>query len=243
MTDDQESLAAKVVRSGSAALAGGAATGDLKTTAVAVLIAAGSELAAAGVEELRRDTPTHRLLAALAKDRERELREHEDEIAQKLDVLVESVGDKPGFLSNVAGRARAWQDARDTQCADPKKQRILMAALLNSLDVDAYNEGMTLSLFAMLRDLDYGEIRVLNAATHPSNLLSLFPNSAQGDTGLIRPASKLHLHLAKLLDHRLVYIPPNRDNTFVFNSVVVTEVGEEMIKLIGSDAFRDAEAI
>lgn len=110
---------------------------------------------------------------------------------------------------------KVWQST-----ADAKKRNLLGNALRNAFDPKLYDEGLTLRLLSILRDLDYGDVHVLKRMreqkvkipSHPRGILSLRSEQLARDheegriplrASNLVPDSLIAYHVQRLTDHGL----------------------------------------
>lgn len=139
--------------------------------------------------------------------------------------------------------------------ADARKRKLLGNALRNAFDPKQYEEGLTLRLFSILRDLNYGEIyvlrelkgqfekwpkdktgalRVTNADFERFRSHDLTPPLRTGD---VRPDSLLADYIKRLRDHGLVFtkhrgwVHDDKPTNSSLEMNALTELGERLLTL------------
>ncbi len=179
-----------------------------------------------------------RFLDALAGDRASEISQQQEDLVANMNKLLSKVGDQAGVLSNIAVIFAEYGKARN-RTADTKKARLLFAALVHAFDADIYQEGITLSLFKILADLDYGDVHVLaglNAEGAGFKPEFRFEEFVSGSTQFVQPRSLLAWHIRRLYSHSLVAYPELQSEIEV-RRLQLGIVGLRLLRLIGTDSF------
>lgn len=80
---------------------------------------------------------------------------------KKLDVLIAQLPEEERpEPADVAATIHASIEASQ-KTADAKKRQLLKNALVNAFDIQQYRAGLTLRLFTILRDVEYGDVKLL----------------------------------------------------------------------------------
>lgn len=160
---------------------------------------------------------------------QREISDFEEQIDERVEKLVEEHGE-PARL-DAANVIVGWAESRRS-CADAKKARLLMAALLHSLEPSAYEEGLALTILQILKGLEYMDVRVLRAVTDLSVTKSVGPIRAahpelvfaNGHMVTGGPDSLQQWHVSRLEDAGLVVVKVGR--------VHPTELGRKALEFV-----------
>jgi len=125
--------------------------------------------------------------------------------------------------------AEAYSSAYD-HTADHRKQKVIAAALVNAFLPEVYESGLTLTLFKLLEDLDYGDLFLL-ANVCGQGFLQGRPGFDEFNTGTMN-----RYHLDRLLQHSLLNYPSTLGHGVNVRDVQprlrVTELGTKLQKLM-----------
>lgn len=83
------------------------------------------------------------------------------EISHKIDILLKRLSpDEQIEAADVAAIINAAMKASE-KTADAKKRKLLKNAVVNAFDVEQYQAGLTLRLFKILENVEYGDVEIL----------------------------------------------------------------------------------
>lgn len=151
------------------------------------------------------------------------------EILKKLDVLAKLPKDERPEAADVAATIEAALEV-SRKTADAKKRRLLRNAIVNAFDVEQYQTGLTLRLFSILQEVEYGEVELLRRIADASDAVgikSLEPYN---------PAALTYHHLEILGKQNLVQIW-NRETTTPLgmntnSHTRITELGRRFLQFV-----------
>jgi hypothetical protein len=221
LAESVQNVAAEVIGTAITKLGEGASFDQMSGAALVTLLAQSAKEAVPHVVELMKSTPADRQLAAavVQADFAAAVESVRPQLEEKLEALLgDEKVDKAGLGTNAAVIADAARRAR-ARTADARKARVIMAAMVNAFDRDAYEAGLTVRLLGLLESLDYGEIRTLALQHGTERLSSFYP---------LDPGSLMEEHARRLVDARLMRFKDLTTN----DRVVATELGKRMLKLI-----------
>lgn len=156
-------------------------------------------------------------------------------ISHKIDILIQKLPpDEQIEAADVAAIINAAMKV-SAKTADAKKRKLLKNAVVNSFDIEQYQEGLTLRLFSILENVEYGDVEILRQicqknikekdGTHISTL-KILPSSGIGDI--------LYHHL-KILEEQDLIVMWNKANPLGAGSQGVTKIsdlGEKCLEFI-----------
>ncbi len=118
----------------------------------------------------------------------------------------------------------AYRVSRKT--ADPKKRKLLKAALINAFDKELYLEGMTLRLMGILEDLYYGDIDILNRLN-----IEVQGNSSLKKYSQNRLTDQELHHIEILEKYALVRVATNSTP----QQITIRTLGQKLLQLVLKD--------
>jgi hypothetical protein len=85
-----------------------------------------------------------------------------EKISHKINILIQKLPpDEQIEAADVAAIINAAMKASE-KTADAKKRKLLKNAVVNAFDIEQYQEGMTLRLFSIFEDVEYGDVEMLH---------------------------------------------------------------------------------
>ncbi len=241
MSEEEKSALAKIIEGGvedaiGASLARAIESGGDPESimgAAAVGLLRGS--AKKGAMALARFLSKSKADCGLAEAVSREMEEHLELVAPIVEENAERLLEDPDvrredLASNTAAILVGWEKAYRAT-GDAKKRRIIMAALGNAFRPELFKEGLTLRLFRILEELDYGEVRYLRDAFGAGGKLR---SEMVGPHGvLISPVAAGREHLERLSELRLVHWshPTSHEMRNIAQEATRTWLGEQLLAL------------
>jgi hypothetical protein len=155
--------------------------------------------------------------------------EQVSEISNKLDLLNQlSTKDRPEPADVAAIINAAMEVSQKT--AGSKKRQLLKNAVVNSFSIVQYEEGLTLRLFSILKDVEYGDCELLKRIKKESNPIKI-KSLANSDNSL----TYHHLEVIGKLGLILVWnhnpdLPLGMSDEHVYTKI--SELGEKFIRFI-----------
>lgn len=162
------------------------------------------------------------------------------EISNKLDSLLTQLPpeDRPEPADVAAIINAAMEVSQKT--AGSKKRQLLKNAVVNSFSITQYQEGLTLRLFSILQDVEYGDCELLKQISRESNSLRI-KSLSSSDNSLV------YHHLEVIYKLGLVLVWNHNPNLSLGMSddhayTKISELGEKFIGFI-KQADRPIESI
>lgn len=233
---------AVVVDGASAAVAEYVESGDegrALARGIVTMVRTGTKEAGSGIVRLITDTPDRRLAAAVEEDFDRDLEEVAPELEEKLQDLVDDPKADTRNLSSSAATVANKVLHAYARTPDARKKRILMAALVNAFDKEAYEEGLTVQLLKILDELDYPEIRMLGEWKRREGRSS--------SRWVLEPGALDRAHTTRLVEAGLLLVHHEhglaaeqlRGSERLAASGRVTDLGVRLLRLVESGLHED----
>ena len=151
-------------------------------------------------------------------------------ISHKIDILLQKLPpDEQIEAADVAAIINAAMKASE-KTADAKKRKLLKNAVVNAFDVEQYQEGLTLRLFKILEQVEYGDVEVLKQVLEESK------KQAKGsliEFNVNRKGSMKEHHLGILINLTLIseYGTTYKERER-YHKIVISEMGERLLDFI-----------
>ena len=159
-------------------------------------------------------------------------------ISHKIDILIQKLPpDEQIEAADVAAIINAAMKASE-KTADAKKRKLLKNAVVNAFDIEQYQAGMTLRLFKILENVEYGDViilrKIVEIAGYQSNSIVMFRDFiGQGDNSNKKDIRFYHLEI--LYNQKLILV---WNTSFPLGleeargCMQLTEIGEKFLEFI-----------
>ena len=159
-------------------------------------------------------------------------------ISHKIDILIQKLlPDEQIEAADVAAIINAAMKASE-KTADAKKRKLLKNAVVNAFDIEQYQAGLTLRLFEILKNIEYGDIvilrKIVEIAGYQSNSTVMFRDFiGQGDKTNKKDIRFYHLEI--LYNQKLILV---WNTSFPLGleeargCMQLTEIGEKFLEFI-----------
>lgn len=227
----------EAMAAGATELASGADADRIAVAAALAAVKQGAKDAGPKLVSLFLDSPDRRLRAAMAQEFGERVAEVAPELEERLQALVD---DEQVDDSGLAGALGATLDAvakAYSRTVDPRKQRLLMAAVVGSFDKETFRKGLSRRLIEILDRLDYGDIWELK-----------FWCGADRRKVRSQATSLSRDHYHRLVSEHLLIVPPNLQRQFDGRNnvgellLLPSELGRELLALVETRGHLEGEA-
>jgi hypothetical protein len=163
-----------------------------------------------------------------------------EKISHKINILIQKLPpDEQIEAADVAAIINAAMKASE-KTADAKKRKLLKNAVVNAFDIEQYQEGMTLRLFSIFEDVEYGDVEMLHRVFQKkgtntpasdyknTDSLSKSGNSASTDMCDI---SVHHLEILRRQDLILCFngVQPELLESVTVGYILITDLGKKFL--------------
>lgn len=158
------------------------------------------------------------------------------EISHKIDILLQKLPpDEQIEAADVAAIINATMKASE-KTADAKKRKLLKNAVVNAFDIEQYQAGLTLRLFSILEDVEYGDIVTLRQISEATSDVKFNHNGKSTKIDIKHEGSMIHHHI-KVLEKLDLIKNNGRSNSYKEPSnyfIVMNKIGEKLLNFISS---------
>lgn len=116
------------------------------------------------------------------------------------------------------------------------KRKLLKNAVVNAFDIEQYQAGLTLRLFSILEDVEYGDIVTLRKISEATSDVNFNHNGKSTKIDIKHEGSMIHHHI-KVLEKLDLIKNNGRTNSFKEPSnyfIVMNKIGEKLLNFISS---------
>ena len=157
------------------------------------------------------------------------------EISHKIDILIQKLPpDEQIEAADVAAIINAAMEASE-KTADAKKRKLLKNAVVNAFDIEQYQAGLTLRLFSILANIEYGDVEILRIIRHKNiketngtQMKSLKSNNSSGIGDIL-------FHHLKVLEGQDLIVMWNKGNPLGSGNqsvIKISDIGERFLKFV-----------